>query len=238
MAAPPSAPTGLRPTDSGASPTSIGLSWSLPTTDYGVDYRLLLTYTDMSNEAPRHSMTEEFPDQRQSYTITSLQPGARYKCCISAENSAGPSSSTCTYENTTETGATFDTVIVMHSVLDVHAYANLYTAPSGSPTNFMPDLASASATMVTLMWRVLPYSQRNGIIRRYSLEVCQIDPLVSGCTNHASNEDQTSLVISSLHPYYVYHWRVAAHTSVGRGPYSSYISFRMPEDGKSTQASL
>ena len=125
LAAPPSAPTRLRRTDSGASPTSIGLSWSLPTTDYGVDYRLLLTYTDTSNdEVPWHSMTEELSGQRQSYTITSLQPGARYEWCISAGNSAGRSSSTCIYATTTETGVTFDTVIVMHSILEVHSYAN------------------------------------------------------------------------------------------------------------------
>ena len=109
----------------------------------------------------------------------------------------------------------------------------MYTAPTGSPISL--SNSAANATVVTLMWRAPPYSQRNGIITRYSLEVCQIDPLVSRCTNHDSNGAQTSLVISSLHPYYVYNWRVAAHTSVGGGSYSSYISFRMPEDGKSTQ---
>ena len=102
-AAPPSAPTGLGRTS--VSSRLITLSWSLPAIDYGASYTLSLTYRDTSNdEAGSHSMMEEFTDQRISHTITSLQPGARYKCCILARNDAGSSSFTCIYVTTTETG--------------------------------------------------------------------------------------------------------------------------------------
>ena len=102
-AAPPSAPTGLRYT--ALSSTSMTLSWSLPTTDYGADYVLFLTYEDTSNdEGSSQPVTEDFDDQRSSQTITSLQPGARYWCCISATNSAGSSQNTCTSVTTTEIG--------------------------------------------------------------------------------------------------------------------------------------
>ena len=88
---------------------------------------------------------------------------------------------------------------------------------------------------MTLVWSDPLSPQKNGEITGFSVEVCQIDP--GGlCRTPLTNGDQTSLTLSSLHPYYVYNWRVAAHTSVGRGPYSSYTSFRMPEDGMSTQA--
>ena len=88
-----------------------------------------------------------------------------------------------------------------------------------------------SSTIVTLTWGDQPYTQRNVVINGYSVEVCQIDP--DGlCSTTLSHGAQTSLVISSLHPYYEYKWRVAAHTSLGHGPYSSYISFQMPEDSE------
>ena len=102
-AAPPSAPTGLGYT--ARSSTSMTLSWSLPTTDYGIHYALLLTYEDTSNnEGSSQPVTEEFNDQRQSQNIASLQPGARYRCCISATNSVGSSSNTCASITTTERG--------------------------------------------------------------------------------------------------------------------------------------
>ena len=104
-AALPSAPTELQTTS--VSSHSITLSWSLPTTDNSTNYTLSLTYRDTSNDEPgSHSMMEElnFTDQRRSQTITSLQPGARYRCCISAVYSVGSSSSTCINVTTTETG--------------------------------------------------------------------------------------------------------------------------------------
>ena len=90
---------------------------------------------------------------------------------------------------------------------------------------------STSSTMVNLTWSEPLYSQRNEMITGYSVEMCQTDPSGS-CTTTLNHGAQTSLVISSLHPYYEYKWRVAAHTSVGRGSYSNYTSFQMPEDGE------
>ena len=85
-------------------------------------------------------------------------------------------------------------------------------------------------TMATFMWREPLISERNGVITEYSLKVCETHPDV-GCTDYTISNGGTSRHIP-LHPDYVYHWRVAAHTSVGRGPYSNHISFQMPEDGE------
>ena len=41
----------------------------------------------------------------------------------------------------------------------------------------------------------------------------------------------TSIEITSLHPFYIYEWRVSAFT-VGEGPYSSISTVITPEDGK------
>ena len=85
-------------------------------------------------------------------------------------------------------------------------------------------------TMATFMWREPLFPQRNGMITGYNLRICQTHP-DGGCTDYIISNGGTSKNIL-LHPYYVYHWSVAAHTSVGRGPYSNIISFQMPEDGE------
>lgn len=46
----------------------------------------------------------------------------------------------------------------------------------------------------------------------------------------------TSLDVPSLHPDYTYRYMVAAGTSIGRGPFSSSRSIKMPEDGESVIA--
>ena len=108
-------------------------------------------------------------------------------------------------------------------------HTHIFSVPSGPPVSLSADLTSS--TRVTLTWSDPPSPQRNGEITGYSVEVCQTDPGGS-CRTLPTNGDQTSLDVPSLHPYSLYDWRVAAHTSVGRGPYSSYTSFRMPEDGE------
>ena len=102
----------------------------------------------------------------------------------------------------------------------------LYSAPTGPPIN--PRANPTNPTTVMFEWSEPHYSERNGMITQYTLEVCQTDPagLCRGYT-----EALTS-IYKSLHPGYEYTWGVAAHTAVGRGPYSSLIRFRMPEDGK------
>ena len=89
---------------------------------------------------------------------------------------------------------------------------------------------STNPALATFMWREPLIPDRNGVITQYSLKVCQTHP-AGVCTDHAISNERTSVAIS-LHPDYEYNWSVAAHTSMGQGPYSSYTSFQMPEDGE------
>ena len=41
----------------------------------------------------------------------------------------------------------------------------------------------------------------------------------------------TTIEITSLHPFYIYEWKVSAFT-VGEGPYTSVLTISTPEDGK------
>lgn len=47
--------------------------------------------------------------------------------------------------------------------------------------------------------------------------------------NYTSNS--TSLILSSLHPFYTYHLTLAAYT-IQYGPSSALFNITMPEDGK------
>ena len=106
-----------------------------------------------------------------------------------------------------------------------HCFVHIFLVPDGPPVSLYAH--PTNSTMVTLTWTEPPYPQRNGVITGYSVKMCQIDPGGS-CSMPLNNGAKTFLVITSLHPYYEYNWRVAAHTSLGRGPYSSYSSFQMP----------
>ncbi len=78
-----------------------------------------------------------------------------------------------------------------------------------------------------LSWTEPPYRQRNGIIRRYAVRVCQIESY-GQCEEHQVTGTTLEL---RLHPHYKYSWTVAAYT-VARGPYNESLPFQMPEDSK------
>ena len=78
-----------------------------------------------------------------------------------------------------------------------------------------------------LSWTEPPYRQRNGIIRRYAVRVCQIESYRQ-CEEYQVTGTTLEL---RLHPHYKYSWTVAAYT-VARGPYNESLPFQMPEDSK------
>ena len=99
-----------------------------------------------------------------------------------------------------------------------------HTAPAGPP-----QLITAEAndpTTLTLHWQPPLLTDRNGVIRVYFINITELE---SGTVDQHITTEQT-IVISSLHPYYVYQYSVAAQT-IGLGPFSSPSTIQMPEDG-------
>ena len=68
---------------------------------------------------------------------------------------------------------------------------------------------------------------QNGQIVEYRINITEVN---TG-TVFERVSTTTSLVISSLHPDYVYQWIVTAVT-IGVGPYTSISTIRTPEDGR------
>ena len=66
----------------------------------------------------------------------------------------------------------------------------------------------------------------NGIIQQYIVSISEHET----ASNTTTVTNNTSLNLSSLHPYYVYSVIVAAET-VAIGPFSSPVVIQMPESG-------
>ena len=99
-----------------------------------------------------------------------------------------------------------------------------HAVPSASPQ--IVSSSSISPTSIFLRWLPPTSGSENGIIRRYEIKLVESD---TGNLFH-HNTTETSVTISSLHPYYYYHCSVAAYT-VGPGPFSDPTIIQTPEDG-------
>ena len=99
------------------------------------------------------------------------------------------------------------------------------TAPSSPPVDVV--LTAINSRTLSITWSPPPTDQRNGIIREYMVTVTETDTEMT--VNYTSNS--TSLILSSLHPFYTYHLTLAAYT-IQYGPSSALFNITMPEDGK------
>ena len=95
-------------------------------------------------------------------------------------------------------------------------YTN-YTVPTAAPQNITNTVHSA--TTVSFVWSPPPPREINGLLRFYIIELLErqtgrdwiffaIDP---------------DITIGSLHPYYLYDFKVTAYT-IDRGPYSDIVT--------------
>ena len=87
---------------------------------------------------------------------------------------------------------------------------------------------SLNSTSVQLSWDPPPADQQNGIITDYYINMTEVE---TGVTVQLTVTSATTLLVSTLHPYYVYNFFISAATVVGQGPYSTLFSVQTPEDG-------
>ena len=105
----------------------------------------------------------------------------------------------------------------------LHIY--LVTAPSAPPSN--PYVTPNNSTSFTFSWGLPPADKINGNIRRYVIEVTELE--TQSLSQHLATNTQVTL--QSLHPHYTYVCCVAAET-VDIGPYTRNITVQLPEDGE------
>ena len=106
-----------------------------------------------------------------------------------------------------------------------HKLLNIsFSAPSAPPEDLIA--ANVSSTSFVLSWTPPPISQQSGIIREYTVNVTEVE--TASLTVLTSTT--TSLLVSSLHPYYTYECAVSAYT-IEHGPYSEVLTVTTSEDG-------
>jgi len=106
-------------------------------------------------------------------------------------------------------------------------YYNNFTAPTGSPLNERGSVINSTAIIFT--WDHPAADTRNGLITGYSLIL--LEQTTNTSTLYSQTGGRIELVINNLHPYYDYECRIAAETSVGRGPYGPPFTTRTLQDG-------
>ena len=89
-----------------------------------------------------------------------------------------------------------------------------------------PSATARDSRAIVCSWDPPPFEHQNGRIIEYRINVTEV---ITGRV-FVQVSTSTSFVVESLHPDYVYQWRVTAVT-VGEGPYTTVSSIRTPEDG-------
>ena len=83
---------------------------------------------------------------------------------------------------------------------------------------------------IELIWEPPPLDTHNGIIRQYAIDYYVFETRENVYRLLADNS--TSTVVTDLHPYYTYSFKVAAVT-IAAGPQSIAVTAKTLESGKS-----
>ena len=97
-------------------------------------------------------------------------------------------------------------------------------APTAPPENLIATPLDSKTLRIT--WQPPVEEERNGIIRRYVINITELN---SGNEYQLENAS-TEITVQDLHPFYRYSYSVAAET-VALGPFTPSSIIEMPEDG-------
>ena len=101
-----------------------------------------------------------------------------------------------------------------------------HTVPSAAPLSL--SVISGSPDSLNLQWLPPPEDGQNGIIISYSVNVTHNS---TGDVQHFSGIKEQYFTVEFLSPYTAYLCSVAAHTTIGMGPYAVPELAITDEDG-------
>ena len=101
-------------------------------------------------------------------------------------------------------------------------------APTAPPKNLIATALDSRTLHIT--WQPPVEEERNGIIRRYVINITELN---SGTEFQLENAT-TEITVQNLHPFYRYSYSIAAKT-IALGPFTPGSIIEMPEDGKLTK---
>ncbi len=95
--------------------------------------------------------------------------------------------------------------------------------PTGPPQNL--NLTANDSRSLVLNWAVPLPQDVNGIVTDYTINITSS----IGFRSLRVGSNITTFIVGSLRPYITYSCVIAAHTSVGRGPFSVNVTLTTPE---------
>ena len=119
-----------------------------------------------------------------------------------------------------------DVLVCVHRHHDTCLMIIVSPVPTASPQNV--QATPLSSTAFSLTWQPPPVDRQNGIILGYFINMTELD--TGRHTQLIANTTSLS-VNTGLHPFYRYHFVIAAETVIGRGPPSREHLARTLEDG-------
>ena len=105
----------------------------------------------------------------------------------------------------------------------------IYIAPSAAPHDF--TFNTVTSKNITLTWRNINCTQRNGKITSFDVQYGQVDGALT--TMRIGSSDTTSYIVIGLLPFTEYWFQIAGVNSDGPGPYTVFIGpIRTNEDSR------
>ena len=179
--------------------TTLPITWTVS----GSIDRFEVTYTYSVNRCSTRgpSLTDTISDgSMRSHTLRDLNEDSRYTITVRAINTAGSTMATVT-ANTLTSGR-------LNTIIFINYVCLMFTAPSGTPHSI--SFSSVTLTSITVQWRELVCSDRNGEITGYTVEYSSTTPPPHTNTVTVSGSSNTRLVVGSLLPRTSYIFSVGA----------------------------
>ena len=107
--------------------------------------------------------------------------------------------------------------------ISIHYLA--FAAPSGPPQGV--SAIALGPRMIQINWSLPLPEEQNGIIRNYTVNITVAE---TGQYMQLTTDNNT-ITAESLHPFYHYHYSVAAVT-IASGPYTEVNVLQTPQDGE------
>ena len=193
---------------------SLSLTWSAPPAieQNGIirQYIVVIIQSEIGFNLQVTSDTTEV-------TVDDLQPSYEYNCRVAAETvGVGPFGEI--QVTLPEGGKCFFNIYCYKRHNSSSEESHLVpSAPPNNVTGFV-----INSTSISLSWEPPADEELNGLLREYQVDITEVE---TGTTFQLSTlATETTIIISSLHPYYNYLCSVSAVT-IGLGPFSQILTF-------------
>ena len=205
---------------------SISVRWDPPSDPNGVIRGYRVRWRNIRRDGGISQYRYPSSDERQ-ITLENLHPHTQYIINISANTSAGWGQ----FRNFTTITMEDCEWQFSWEIREVSQNLSFFinSAPTGPPV-LNESIQQAGVRQLHLQWNPPEPQQQNGVITSYTICIGEREDGMEDCELYSTSS--TNMTVTGLLPYTVYRYKIAADTSVGRGPYTGEFSIQTLEDGE------